>query len=139
MCFLKANVTSPEVPPPLSAFSAKQQVVIARRPGFLAAVDARALAFASMDLGAGRRDYLKSLDPGAGLVVHKKIGDPIEIGEPLCTLHYGRSDLPAQLSLQVEAAFEIQEPEAEAPHLVRRVIEYGNQPEAEVKSVMRQI
>lgn len=118
--------------------SPKRQVVIARETGCLAAVDARSLAFVSMNLGAGRRDFLKCVDPGTGLVVHKKIGDQIEKGEPLCTLHYGLSDLPAQLLSQVETAFNIQEHKAEAPCLIWRIIKDRHKPDSEVKSVERQ-
>jgi pyrimidine-nucleoside phosphorylase len=101
--------------------SAKRQAVVSQGTGYLAAVDVRSLAFASMSLGAGQRD------PGAGMVVHKKIGDRIEKGEPLCTLHCGRSDLSAPLLSQVETAFDIQERKAEPPALIRQIIKQGNQ------------
>jgi pyrimidine-nucleoside phosphorylase len=111
--------------------SAKRQVVIAQGAGYLAAVDVRSLAFASMNLGAGHGD------PAAGLVVHKKIGDRIEKGEPLCTLHCSRSDIPAQLLSQIETAFDIRERKTEAPALIRQIIRHGSQAETETKSVER--
>lgn len=57
--------------------SQKKHTIVSRFTGYLAAVDARSLASVSMNLGA-----MKCADPGAGLVVHKKIGDRIESGEP---------------------------------------------------------
>jgi pyrimidine-nucleoside phosphorylase len=115
--------------------AANQRVIVSRSAGYLTSVDARSLAFASMNLGAGQSEFLNAVDPAAGIVVHRKIGDRVEKGEPLCTLHYGTMDLPAKLFSQIEAAFEIQENKAEAPRLIRRIIEYTNQPKAESRPV----
>jgi pyrimidine-nucleoside phosphorylase len=107
--------------------AAKQHMVVSRSAGYLASVDARSLAFASMNLGAGQSEFLNTVDPAAGFVVHRKIGDRIEKGEPLCTLHYGDINLPDRFLLQVETAFDIQERKAEVPRLIRRTIEYSKQ------------
>jgi thymidine phosphorylase len=39
-----------------------------------------------MLLGAGRARMDSKIDPAVGAVLHKKLGEGIEIGEPLCTL-----------------------------------------------------
>ncbi len=60
--------------------------VFADRAGFVAQMDARRLGQISMRLGAGRAHLKQSIDPLAGMTLHKKVGDRIAAGEPLATL-----------------------------------------------------
>jgi pyrimidine-nucleoside phosphorylase len=39
-------------------------------------------------LGGGRERKEDSVDPAVGIIVHKKLGDQVSTGEPLCTVHY---------------------------------------------------
>jgi pyrimidine-nucleoside phosphorylase/thymidine phosphorylase len=32
------------------------------------------------------------VDPAVGIIVHKKLGDPISAGEALCTVHYNSEE-----------------------------------------------
>jgi pyrimidine-nucleoside phosphorylase len=58
----------------------------APRSGYVQSVAARPIGHASMLLGAGRARVDSVIDPAVGLIVHKKCGDRVEAGEPLCTL-----------------------------------------------------
>jgi pyrimidine-nucleoside phosphorylase len=100
-----------------------RHVLTSRQKGCLLAVNTRSIGFASMNLGVGLGNLPDRVDPSVGLMIHKKIGDWIETGEPLCTLYYGRDDLPAAVVTQVESAFQIGENKAEATPLIRRIIE----------------
>jgi pyrimidine-nucleoside phosphorylase len=42
-----------------------------------------------MLLGAGRETVASAIDPAVGFVFHKKVGDPVAIGEPIVTMHLG--------------------------------------------------
>jgi pyrimidine-nucleoside phosphorylase len=55
--------------------------------GFIAAINAREIGRLSMVLGAGRKTVDDTVDYTAGMLIHKKIGDRVERGEPLLTLH----------------------------------------------------
>lgn len=55
--------------------------------GVVAALDARRVGEAVLDLGAGRRTKADPVDPAVGVVLHKKVGDPVAAGEPLATVH----------------------------------------------------
>lgn len=57
------------------------------RAGYLRAVDARVVGETSVDLGAGRAKKGDSIDHAVGIVVHHKVGEKVEKGEPLFTLH----------------------------------------------------
>jgi thymidine phosphorylase len=63
------------------------------------------------------------IDPAVGLVLHKKVGDPVAQGEPLLTLHVaGRENLEEAQQLLREAVHVETQAPAPAP-LVRRVLE----------------
>ena len=44
-------------------------------------------------LGGGRERKEDSVDPAVGIVLHKKVGDAVAAGEPLCTIHYNSRSL----------------------------------------------
>jgi len=56
------------------------------RSGFVQALTARPIGHATMLLGAGRTKVESSIDPAIGVIFHKKTGDRVEAGEPLCTV-----------------------------------------------------
>ncbi|HUI90064.1 MAG TPA: thymidine phosphorylase [Anaerolineales bacterium] len=63
------------------------EVVNAPRSGWLSQIDARSVGEASVSLGAGRAQKSDPVDHAVGFVVHHKVGDKVEKGEPLFTIH----------------------------------------------------
>jgi len=61
--------------------------VRADRAGFIHAMDGRALGILAMDLGAGRRFKEDRLDLGAGIRLHRGLGDPVRAGDILFSVH----------------------------------------------------
>lgn len=59
--------------------------VQAETPGFLQAMNTYEIGMASVELGAGRRTKEDTVDPAAGILLHKKIGDPVKKGETIAT------------------------------------------------------
>lgn len=57
------------------------------RAGWLGSMDSRALGILAMELGAGRRSQGDVLDLGVGLRVHRSVGDRVEAGDLLLTVH----------------------------------------------------
>jgi pyrimidine-nucleoside phosphorylase len=55
--------------------------------GTVTEIDAREVAFTAVDLGAGREKKGDPIDHAVGVVVHTNIGDRIEAGVPLFTVH----------------------------------------------------
>lgn len=64
--------------------------VPARKGGVVAEIVADQIGLAAMMLGAGRSTKESEIDLSVGLVLHKKIGDPVEEGETLATIHANR-------------------------------------------------
>lgn len=59
----------------------------AERDGFLAGMHARGVGEVSGDLGAGRARKSDAVDPAVGLDLHVTVGDRVEAGQPLITVH----------------------------------------------------
>jgi pyrimidine-nucleoside phosphorylase/thymidine phosphorylase len=99
--------------------AARTYDVRAPAAGTLQAVDAEAVGLAAVALGAGRARVEDRVDPAVGLVVHRRIGDRVERGEPLCTVYEGeRSEVRARITARLEAAFRIGAGPASPPALV---------------------
>jgi len=91
--------------------------------GFIAATQCEQLGVACVVLGGGREKKEDTIDPAVGLEFHKRIGDAVKRGEPLCTLHYNAAGRLAETRRLVETAYRI-EPEKPKtiPPLIHRVI-----------------
>jgi len=74
------------------------------RAGYLAAVDARDIGIAALELGAGRHKKDDPVDHAVGLIIHHKVGDIIKVGEPLFTVHARTRAAADQATLQALAA-----------------------------------
>jgi len=83
--------------------------------GFLAKVDAESIGRAVLVLGGGRQKTDDVIDYGVGTSGLAKIGDRVEKGQPLVTLHANSGEKLAQAMAYVEKAFEIAEKPVEAP------------------------
>lgn len=72
--------------------------------GWLKAIDAREVGEASVDLGAGRVRKDDTIDPGVGIIIHRKVGDRVGIGDPLFTIHANSKEKLAQAKDRLLAA-----------------------------------
>jgi pyrimidine-nucleoside phosphorylase len=61
--------------------------VRADQDGRIFRIACRQIGLAAMLLGAGRETVDSRVDPAVGIVLHKKVGDPVVEDEPLATLH----------------------------------------------------
>jgi pyrimidine-nucleoside phosphorylase len=101
-----------------------QREVRAPQAGFVSAIDTELLGTAAMVLGAGREKVDDVIDPGAGLVVGKKLSHPVEKGEPLVTLHYNEPARLSEAEERVLRAYSITEaPPPSASELILEVLE----------------
>ena len=81
------------------------EVVNARRSGNISQLQARIVGEASVTLGAGRAKKSDTVDHAVGFVVHKKVGDSVQKGEPLFTIHANDESKLAEAREVVLAAF----------------------------------
>lgn len=55
--------------------------------GYITAVDSYLVGMASLELGAGRKEKAAPVDPQAGIVLSKKVGDKVEKDETIAVLY----------------------------------------------------
>lgn len=78
--------------------------VPAPRDGVVAAIDARALGYAIVELGGGRRRGGDVIDPRVGLDEMVALGETRRAGEPLARVHAADEDSAARAVAAVQAA-----------------------------------
>ena len=61
--------------------------ICAPADGYIVQNDVERIGNASVLLGAGRIKKEDSIDFAAGIIMHKKLGDAVKAGEPICTLY----------------------------------------------------
>jgi pyrimidine-nucleoside phosphorylase len=91
--------------------------------GVVTAIDTEAIGLAAVALGAGRARVEDRVDPAVGILVHRKLGDRVEKGEPLATIHHGeRGEAPERVAARLAAAWRIgREAAPPAPLLLERL------------------
>ncbi|MDI6906201.1 MAG: thymidine phosphorylase [Thermoanaerobacterales bacterium] len=75
--------------------------------GFVQAIDAAAVGRAAMLLGAGRLTKEASIDPAVGVVLRKKIGDPVDAYEALAVMHVNDPVRPGEAAAALKNAYRI--------------------------------
>jgi pyrimidine-nucleoside phosphorylase len=76
-----------------------QMEFIAPASGFIAAIDSFSIGMAAIDTGAGRRKKDDVIGFGSGFVFRAKLGDRVEKGQSIVTVH---SDRPEQMPAVLE-------------------------------------
>jgi len=67
---------------------AGQQVEIkSDREGYISVLNALQIGSAAINLGSGRKEIDDPVDPAVGIILHKKMGDPVRAGETLALVH----------------------------------------------------
>jgi len=57
------------------------------KKGYLSMINARVVGESAVILGGGRRRKTDQIDHGVGIIVHHKVGDLVEKGEPIFTIY----------------------------------------------------
>ncbi len=91
---------------------------LAAQSGFVRAIATERMGYLSVDIGCGRRRREDEVDPAAGFLVEKTVGDRVEVGEPLAILCEGQKPLPrAGIERELAALFAIGDDPLETPPL----------------------
>ena len=91
--------------------------------GFVTGTNCEQFGIALAMLGGGREKKEDLIDHGVGLEFHKRIGDRVEKGEPLATIHFNSDAKLAEAKALIAVSYIIGEnaPQEKRP-LVRRII-----------------
>ena len=97
-------------------------IVYADCSGFVSHIQTDEIGRIVMDWGGGRKRLEDSIDYSVGLYIHAKLGNRVEVGEPLVTAYFNDKAIQEEMTARLRAAYEIQ---AEAPTiepLIKEVI-----------------
>ena len=98
-------VRTPELLP--RAAVVREFTVEADGPRWVEAADARGIGEAALGLGAGRRTKADAVDPAVGIVLHARIGDRVQPGQPLAEVHARTEDDAEAAFAALRAAFRL--------------------------------
>lgn len=103
---------------------AKHQMdVTSSEAGYVNAMQCEQVGSACVILGGGRERKEDPVDPGVGIVLHKKVGDRVAVGDPLCTIHYNSEELASRARQLLLESYRIADVlSAEARPLIHQVI-----------------
>lgn len=82
--------------------------VTATKDGYVTHMDTEKCGIASVALGAGRATKESSIDYSAGIMLHKKTGDPVKQGDVLATLYASSEELFQEAAKLLNAAYSIE-------------------------------
>jgi thymidine phosphorylase len=88
------------------------------RGGYVRSISTEKMGFLSIDIGCGRRRREDEIDPAAGFLVEKNVGDRVEPGETLAWLCLGEREPPRpNMERELAALFHIGDTKHEPPPL----------------------
>lgn len=97
--------------------ASKQIDVLADQSGTIQTIIADGVGTAAMLLGAGRATKESEIDLAAGIMLHKKVGDTVQEGEALLTLHTNTDNVESVVEL-IKESIVITKENVEAPTLI---------------------
>ncbi|OBF60157.1 thymidine phosphorylase [Mycobacterium sp. 852002-50816_SCH5313054-b] len=107
------------VPLPIGSCS---ETVTAARGGTMGDIDAMAVGQAAWRLGAGRSRPGEAVQPGAGIRIHRRPGEPVAAGEPLFTLYTDTPERFGAALTELDGGFSVGDtPPACRPLIIDRI------------------
>ena len=80
--------------------------IISNKDGYIKQIVALKIGESSMKLGGGRETFEDVIDMAAGIVLNKKVGDKVNVGDILCYAHTNKENIDDILN-EIHEAFEI--------------------------------
>lgn len=91
---------------------------LALRGGYVRSISTEKMGFLSIDIGCGRRRREDEIDPAAGFLVEKTVGDRVAPGETLAWLCLGQREPPRpNMERELAALFHVGDTKVEPPPL----------------------
>lgn len=98
------------------------QKVIATKGGNLKSIENYEIGMASLELGAGRFIKDDIIDPTAGIIVYKKIGDKIKKGEVIAEIFTNKKKSIDLVEQKILNALELSKEKVKKPKLIKKIM-----------------
>ncbi|MET0786348.1 MAG: pyrimidine-nucleoside phosphorylase [Paenisporosarcina sp.] len=121
--FIKAQGGNPAVvdQPELLPQASFTFEVPSKESGYVSFIEADEVGTAAMLLGAGRATKESEIDLAVGIVLHKKVGDSVNTGESLATIHANTENVQQVLDI-LHAHIEFSSEPVTPPNLIEEII-----------------
>jgi len=97
--------------------------LLCKSEGYVHSLKAKDVGLASMKLGAGRENKESVIDHGAGIYLHKKIGEAVSPGDVLATLYTNKKEQLEEAKVLLEQAYKIEKEKPEESPLILSIID----------------
>lgn len=97
--------------------------ILASASGFVSAIECERMGMAAVMLGGGRFTKEEAIDSAVGIRLHKKVGDTVSAGEPLCTVHYNSVGRLFQARPVIADSYSIGAQKPQARPLIQKLIQ----------------
>lgn len=97
----------------------KKQNILSTKEGYITEINSHLLGTLVKDLGGGRNTKDDIIDYGVGFILNKKVGDKVNINEPLAIVYYNKKDISIHDILSV---FKIEEKKEEKAPIIIDVV-----------------
>ncbi len=109
-----AKITEPSglsTPPSLVIWTSKKR-------GYLGKMNTETIGKILIELGGGRKQTTDTIDPAVGLIFHRKLGNKVEVGDPLVTAYTRDLSRMEELERQFHQSIEITKTRKPVPKLI---------------------
>ncbi len=100
---------------------APENLILAKRSGYVVSIDTEQLGMAIVELGGGRKTMGDRIDHSVGLEMHIRIGNCIDVGQPLVRVFAHPDDAPRVRAMIENAITMGDEPPTPSPLIVERI------------------
>ncbi len=80
--------------------------IVAQEAGYISHINCEEVGMCSLMLGGGRETKESEIDLSVGLILHKKVGDPIQVGTVLASIHGNSQEAVEAASKRLYQAYE---------------------------------
>ena len=106
--------------------AASSVAVEAKADGYVESIDALEVGLVALELGAGRLRKEDKVDPSAGLVIQRQVGDPVHAGDTLVLVDARTREQAEKLAPRLRAAWKLSLSQVtRPPHVLARVDKDG--------------
>ena len=90
--------------------------------GFVSHIQAEQIGLVSMHLGGGRATKESTIDLGVGVVLHKKVGDRVEKGDSLATIHASDEKKAREAVALLRACYTLSDTPVKKPPFIKAIV-----------------
>lgn len=92
--------------------------ILSKESGYIKSINTHKFGMAGVKLGAGRQKVEDNIRPEVGIIARKKIGDKIDVDEPIAEVHANSEEDWKVVAEDLREAYKISKQKTEAPPLI---------------------